>query len=283
MQGSLQFKHLPFLLIPLIAACTTTDRTREPAVAIQVMPGQVPAFDNCGVGCPTGGSPLTLNRQAYTLNNNGSTKFANWVSYRITKNTPASGRARNWATDPDIPPGETLDPVDYNGANVALKVDRGHQANLASMAGVADWPTLNYLSNITPQKADLNQGPWARLEDQERNLAKEPGVDQVYVVTGPLYEHFVGTLPGTNKVHTIPSGYWKIIFVGSSPQDGIYASFVMNQETPKGAAFCDYQVTVNQIEERSGMTFWSNLPQPVQAALKAKQGQLPARIGCNKT
>ncbi|TFF13939.1 DNA/RNA non-specific endonuclease [Pseudomonas sp. BCA14] len=283
MQGSMKFKHLAFLLIPLVAACTTTDRTHESAVATQVMPGQAPAFDNCGVGCPTGGSPLTLNRQAYTLNNNGSTKFANWVSYRITKNTPASGRARNWATDPDIPAGETLDPVDYNGANVALKVDRGHQANLASMAGVADWPTLNYLSNITPQKSDLNQGPWARLEDQERNLAKEAGVDQVYVVTGPLYEHFVGTLPGTNKVHTIPSGYWKIIFVGSSPQDGVYASFVMNQETPKGAAFCDYQVTVNQIEERSGLTFWSNLPQPVQAALKSRQGQLPARIGCKAT
>jgi endonuclease G len=278
----MKFKHLAFLLIPLVAACTTPDRTRESAVATPVVPGQALSFDNCGVGCPTGGSPLTLNRQAYTLNNNGSTKFANWVSYRITKNTPASGRARNWETDPDIPAGETLDPVDYNGANVALKVDRGHQANLASMAGVADWPTLNYLSNITPQKSDLNQGPWARLEDQERNLAKEAGVDQVYVVTGPLYEHFVGTLPGTNKVHTIPSGYWKIIFVGSSPQEGVYASFVMNQETPKGAAFCDYQVTVEQIEERSGLTFWSNLPQAVQAALKSKQGQLPTRIGCKK-
>jgi endonuclease G len=278
----MKFKHLAVLLIPLVAACTTPDRTRESAVATPVVPGQALSFDNCGVGGPTGGSPLTLNRQAYTLNNNGSTKFANWVSYRITKDTPASGRARNWETDPDIPAGETLDPVDYNGANVALKVDRGHQANLASMAGVADWPTLNYLSNITPQKSDLNQGPWARLEDQERNLAKEAGVDQVYVVTGPLYEHFVGTLPGTNKVHTIPSGYWKIIFVGSSPQDGVYASFVMNQETPKGAAFCDYQVTVDQIEERSGLTFWSNLPQAVQAALKSRQGQLPTRIGCKK-
>lgn len=284
MQGSMKLKHLAFLLIPLVAACTTTDRNRDSGAQVEGSPpaqaAQVLQFDNCSVGCPTGGSPLTLNRQAYTLNNNGSTKFANWVSYKITKATPASGRPRNWKTDPDIPAGETLDPVDYNGANVALKVDRGHQANLASMAGVPDWQTLNYLSNITPQKADLNQGPWARLEDQERNLSKEPGVDQVYVATGPLYEHFVGTLPGTNKVHTIPSGYWKIIFVGSSPENGVYASFVMNQETPKGANFCDYQVNVSQIEERSGLTFWSNLSQPVQASLKSKQGQLLARIGC---
>ncbi|MFQ6591064.1 MULTISPECIES: DNA/RNA non-specific endonuclease [Pseudomonas] len=279
MKGHIQLRHLAFLLLPLIAACTTPDRSRELELDSR-MPQQPLQFDNCSVGCPTGGSPLTLTRQAYTLNNNGSTKFANWVSYKITKDSPASGRPRNWKTDPDVPSGETLDPVDYNGANVALKIDRGHQANLASMGGVPDWQTLNYLSNITPQKSDLNQGPWARLEDQERNLSKDPSIDQVYVATGPLYEHFVGTLPGTNKVHTIPSGYWKIIFVGSSPENGLYASFVMNQETRRDASFCDYQVTVAQIEERSGLTFWSNLPQPVQDALKSKQGQLPTHLGC---
>ena len=280
MQRKAQLKYLALLWLPLMTACTTTPTTREPVRAIQAPVEQAAAVDNCSVGCPSGGGPLTLNRLAYTLNNNGSTKFANWVAYRITKTTPASGRPRNWQTDPDIPAGETLDPVDYNGANVALKVDRGHQANLASMAGVADWQTLNYLSNITPQKSDLNQGPWARLEDQERNLSKDAAIDEVYVMTGPLYEKFIGTLPGTNKVHTIPSGYWKIIFVGKSPENGLYASFIMNQDSPKSANFCDYRATVEQIEERSGLTFWSGLPQMVQTALKSRQGQLPQKIGC---
>ena len=101
----MKFKHLAFLLIPLVAACTTPDRNRESAVIAQPQPQpqQALQFDNCAVGCPAGGSPLTLNRQAYTLNNNGSTKFANWVSYKITKDTPASGRPRDWKTDPDIP------------------------------------------------------------------------------------------------------------------------------------------------------------------------------------
>ena len=52
------------------------------------------------------------------------------------------------------------------------------------------------------------EGAWARLEDQERSLSKVEGVDAVYVATGPLYERDMGSLPGTNKVHTIPSGYW---------------------------------------------------------------------------
>lgn len=280
MQRKALFKYVALLWVPLMAGCISTPPSQAPERAVQAPLEQAVTVDNCSQGCPSGGGPLTLNRQAYSLNNNASTKFANWVAYRITKSTPASGRPRNWQTDPDIPAGETLDPVDYNGANVALKVDRGHQANLASMAGVSDWQTLNYLSNITPQKSDLNQGPWARLEDQERNLSQDAAVDEVYVMTGPLYEKFIGTLPGTNKVHTIPSGYWKIVSVGKSPQDGLYASFIMNQETPKGANFCDYRATVEQIEQRSGLTFWNELPQAVQTALKSKQGQLPQRIGC---
>jgi endonuclease G len=148
------------------------------------------------------------------------------------------------------------------------------------MGGVSDWQTLNYLTNITPQKADLNQGAWARLEDQERNLSKAPDVEAVYVATGPLYEKNIGSLPGTNKVHTIPSGYWKVIFTGSTPANGLYAAFIMEQSTPRSASFCDFQVTVEEIEERSGLTLWSDLSQDVQADLKSKHGQLPQKMGC---
>ncbi|MGF6513030.1 endonuclease G [Pseudomonas sp. BT76 TE3572] len=280
MQGMLKIKLVSLLIVPVIGACTTPQTVDVSDGSTKLQLAQPSTVDNCSVGCPSGGSELTLNRQAYTLNNNGSTKFANWVAYKITKDTPASGRPRNWKTDPDVPIGETLNPVDYNGASVALKIDRGHQANLASMGGVTDWQTLNYLTNITPQKADLNQGAWARLEDQERNLSKVPDVDAVYVATGPLYEKNIGSLPGTNKIHTIPSGYWKVIFTGSTPANGLYAAFIMEQSTPRSASFCDFQVTVEEIEERSGLTLWSNLPQDVQADLKSKRGQLPQKIGC---
>lgn len=280
MQGMLKIKLVSVLIFPVLGACTTPQSANVSDGSAKLQLAEPSVVDNCSVGCPSGGSEVTLNRQAYTLNNNGSTKFANWVAYKITKETPASGRPRNWKTDPDVPAGETLNPVDYNGASVALKIDRGHQANLASMGGVSDWQSLNYLTNITPQKADLNQGAWARLEDQERNLSKEPNVDAVYVATGPLYEKNIGSLPGTNKIHTIPSGYWKVIFTGSTPADGLYAAFIMEQTTPRSASFCDYQVTVKEIEERSGLTLWSNLSQAVQAELKSKRGQLPQKIGC---
>lgn len=227
-----------------------------------------------------GGSDVTLVRMAYTLNNNATTKFANWVAYRITKDTPASGRPRNWQTDPDLPAGSTLDPPDYHGVNAALKTDRGHQANLVSMAGVPDWEALNYLSNITPQKSDLNQGAWDRLEGQERALVRRSDIHAVYVLTGPLYERDMGTLPGTTKVHTIPSGYWKIIFTNDTPALNTFSAFIMDQETPRRANFCTHQVTVDQIEWRSGLKFWPKLPADVQATLKSTIGSLAKQMGC---
>lgn len=70
------------------------------------------------------------------------------------------------------------------------------------MGEVSDWQTLNYLTNITPQKADLNQGAWARLEDQD--------VDAMYVATGPLYQRDMGDVTwGEEGVVAGEDGVWE--------------------------------------------------------------------------
>ncbi|WP_273822991.1 MULTISPECIES: DNA/RNA non-specific endonuclease [Pseudomonas] len=72
-------------------------------------------------------------------------------------------------------------------------------------------------------------------------------------MTGTLYERYIDTLPSTTKQHPIPSGYWKIIFTTSTPTEGTFAAFIMDQDTPRAASFCSYQVTVEEIEQRSGL------------------------------
>ena len=278
-----KFKRLSYsvlLIAPLLAICPTASGAGKNSQASLDRLIAVLSTEHCAVGCPSGGSDVTVWRDAYVLNNNAHTKFANWVAYKITKDSSASGRRRSWRKDPDIPASDTLSPLDYEGANAALNVQRGHQAGLAAMSGVPDWEALNYLSNITPQRDVLNMGAWARLEDRERELGKAADVDGVHVLTGPLYERYIGVLPQASKAHIIPSGYWKLISVGSTPENGMYASFVLDQDSPRQANFCDYQVTVSDIEKRSGLTIWTDLPAEVQAVLKSTQGQLLKRIGC---
>lgn len=56
-----------------------------------------------------------------------------------------------------------------------------------------------------------------------------------------------------------------------------------NNGTPRAASFCDFQVTVAEIEERSGLKMWIGLPLEVQTKLKLAKGRLPQKIGCSES
>ncbi len=112
---------------------------------------------NCVYDCPTGATGQELERSIYTLSNNATTKFADWVAYNVTSETiDGPTRSRYWKADPDLDSDDTLEPDDYTDANAILATDRGHQVPLASFSNTDDWAMLNYLSNITPQSSTLN-------------------------------------------------------------------------------------------------------------------------------
>ncbi|WP_241910356.1 DNA/RNA non-specific endonuclease [Vibrio lentus] len=92
-----------------------------------------------------------------------------------------------------------------------MNVDRGHQAPLASFVGSRYWPTLNYLSNITPQAKDLNQGAWKNLEEAVRGAVGFR--DSLYISTGTLYRNEMDALPKADEVHAVPSDYYKIVYM----------------------------------------------------------------------
>jgi len=209
------------------------------------------------------------------------TKFADWVAYRVTKETIGPSKRRVWRADPDLAPEGTLEPADYDGANAVLGADRGHQAPLASFTGTAEWEATNYLSNITPQKAALNQGPWERLENAERMLAKRGGVEAVYVLTGPIYAETMPMLPRADEAHQVPSGYWKVVAVRTA--NGIHtASFIMHQDTPRRAAFCDYLSPIEEIERQTNLRLFPNLPKVDGGAKPRGVPLLSSHLGCSE-
>lgn len=235
-----------------------------------------PLDPNCLEACPaTTDVNLIVRRPSHTLSNNAATKFADWVAYEVVPADIGKSEKRVWRADPEIPADETLEPADYRGAHKALKTDRGHQAPLASFTGAPDWETTNYLSNITPQKSALNQGPWKNLESAVRTLARS-GAGAVHVLTGPLYEREMPPLPEADEPHRVPSGYWKIVML-SRGDTLLVAGFVLDQETPRRADFCDgsFNVAVPGIARRSGLTF-------APAVGAAAGGDLRSRLGCRE-
>ncbi|ROU18335.1 DNA/RNA non-specific endonuclease [Kluyvera ascorbata] len=273
MNTSVNIKQIALLFIFILASCSMPEHNKLSNAPITP--------DNCGVGCPTGGSTQTLTRDTYTLNNNSATKFANWVAYHVTKESIKSGCSRTFAQDPSLPATDTLGPDAYKDAHATIAVDRGHQAPLGMLCGRSDPASLNYLSNITPQKSALNQGPWERLESKEREYVLLPTHSDLHVVTGPLFEQTTESLPADTSVK-IPSGYWKVLYTGDTPEKGQFAAFIMPQSASITDNFCDYRTTVSEIESRtkSSSTPALNIWPTMTPDKKKTFGTLSTDLGC---
>lgn len=232
---------------------------------------------HCYRGACPDGAPLSNDlvvREIYALSSNDATKLADWVAYRVTRETMGSSADlnRSWRTDEFLDEDETLEAGsgardDYQGANQAHGYDRGHQAPLASFAGTPFWRSTNIYSNITPQSAALNQGPWVALEEAVRDLAWARR--ELYVLTGPLYERDMPPLANAGEAHRVPSAYWKLVIDAA----GNSSAFVFDQATPRGDDYCDHRSTLAEIERRSGLVL-------IGEGLARAGGDLGASLGC---
>ena len=206
---------------------------------------------HCPLGCPGNpdGNDLVFGH-VYALSNNTTTKFADWVAYEIDVVNFGDSPGRSWKADPLLSEGSTLEPGDYKGASSStLEADRGHQAPLASFAGSRYWSELNYLSNITPQHKNLNQGPWKKLEDAVRATVKYR--NSLFVITGTIYDGTPLQLPKANESHQVPSSYFKVIY----NLKGESVAFVMKQSESKNIDFCTTQVPLATVRSKLDFDF----------------------------
>lgn len=206
----------------------------------------------CPIGAPQSNNLIIT--PIYVLSNNKATKFADWVAYRVTRSTigTSADHNRSWKGDPLLAEEVTLEPKDYKGASKELSIDRGHQAPLAAFSGTVYWRITNYLSNITPQKKNLNQGAWKRLEGKVRDAAYY--LNGVYVLTGTLYERELDDLPKADEDHELPSGYWKVILKGSKA-----IGFIMDQGMARKDDECEAIVELSEIEQRTGLELFPEM------------------------
>ena len=167
--------------------------------------------------------PTTNNlviRNIYELNNNGVTKFANWVGYFLDGSTFGSMRDAEYATDGCLNPDLTLEatPDDENDFDLANAA--GYEliplAPNATFAASPHWSDTQLYSNIVPMHRDLVDA-WHQLERDIEDFVSRG--NDAYVLTGPVYRADVPRLPRANEDHTVPSGYWKIVYVFVDPEE----------------------------------------------------------------
>lgn len=199
---------------------------------------------------------------AYTTSWNPNWLEPNWVAYALTKEELKGNAKResSFSPDPDVI-GTSAEHKDYTKSGYS----RGHMAPAADMKWSEQAMHESfYLSNVCPQRSDLNEGPWERLENKVRQLAKADGV--VYVCCGPIMTKRPKTI-GKNRV-AVPSKFFKVI---CRQHGGKWygVGFIMPNDAPRGGSMYAYACTIDEVERITGHNFFSLLPDNIEKSMEA--------------
>ncbi|MBN2893318.1 MAG: DNA/RNA non-specific endonuclease [Bacteroidales bacterium] len=182
-------------------------------------------------------------------------KDSYWVSYILTKKMVKTVTAdrddEQFVRDPQQGEDYAIT-SDYTNSDY----DRGHMCPAGDMNFNQTAMTETfYLTNISPQKPGLNRGIWKELEEQVRDWAVKN--DSLYIVAGAIFSQNPKKI-GENNV-AVPSKFYKVV-ADISAKDGYKAiAFVFdNKDYPDDAEFMDYAITVNELEEMTGIDFFAN-------------------------
>jgi DNA/RNA endonuclease G (NUC1) len=221
-----------------------------------------------------------VRHEQFTASYNPGRGTPNWVSYDLdAAHFGAEDRCDCFTMDPDLPSSFThLSTADYTdaGAFHGYGIDRGHMVrSFDRTTGSLDNARTYLLSNVVPQAADMNQGPWANLENDLGDLARVQG-REVYIVTGPAGNK--GTLKDQGKI-VIPTSTWKVALI--LPHDHGLADIIdyrdveviaVNMPNEPGIRNVDwntYRTTVDSIEALTGYDLLALLPDEVEVAVES--------------
>ncbi len=204
-----------------------------------------------------------------------------WVAYPLNGKLHGKGSYDYvWGFDPLLPaslqPDITMRSYGGVGFDGRSNWNRGHQMPRAdrqtSSAAVA---STCYPTNMTPQDGSFNSGIWASLESWVRNQSDK--CDTLYVVTGCIQEGSTTfTLNNSGFAVRVPSAYFKAVLrymPGSTVGFGGYRAcgfYLPHDASVAGGNYMNYILSVEELEKKTGIKFFVNLPDVVGQDLASK-------------
>ena len=216
----------------------------------------------------------------YTASYNRNRNTPNWVSYDLdATHFGSEDRCDCFTFDPSLPSSfARYTTADYTGAGeiAGFGIDRGHLARSFDRTSASLDNAFTFLfTNIVPQAADLNQGPWAAMEnflgDQARFQNKE-----VYIIAGVAGN--AGTVKNEGKI-VIPAATWKVAVI--MPRDQgltnvttasdieVIAAIMPNQAGIRNVNWETYKTTVDAVEALSGYDLLALLRDDIETQVES--------------
>ena len=232
---------------------------------------ELPAMDNPNLGYYA--HYFKMNGKTYRNYSFGwsqKDRVALWVAYPLCKlyTNGSAGRTNAWALDPLLG-NDSAAPFGGYAGDYA----RGHQLPSADRQCCYDANAQTfYGTNMTPQLNEHNEKIWADLENKVRGYANTS--DTTYVVTGVI-------VSSTSKKEkdsygqsvTIPDAYFKAVLKYSKSSTlGTWnaAAFYLEHRAYSGSVGKEHSMSVDELEEMTGIDFFVNLPAKIGADQAAK-------------
>ena len=211
---------------------------------------------------PISTTGVIVNHGYYSLSYSEAHEQAEWVAYSLNRNHLSKNDFKRpyFVEDRKIK-SKSADWRNYKNSGY----DRGHLCPAGDRRFTYDAYHETFLtSNISPQDHDFNSGVWNSLEQKVRYWAEK--YDGVYVVTGGvLNENLRGI--GDERV-SVPENFYKIIVDASGKDIKAVAFLIPNRPTNK--SFYEYVVTIDAVEEATGIDFFPKLSNKIENELEAK-------------
>ena len=230
---------------------------------------------------------LLGNRSQFSFSYNPVRGSPNWVSWNINKTQfgPVP-RCDCFSEDASLPEPRVHD-VDYINSGYS----RGHMVQSESRTTTTQENAATFLmSNIVPQAANNNEGPWLKFENYLNDLARQQN-KEIYVIAGGEYGPSPETLNNAGKIQ-IPEYTWKVAVIldageGLLSVNGLDDLRVLAIRIPNLlAATVDikpdpwekYEVTVDAIEAAVGYNVLDALADQIEIAVESKTKPPVARV-----
>ena len=213
-------------------------------------------------------------RPQYALSYNRARLGPSWVSWQLDASY-LGGEHRHqgrFLSDESLPAGwYHVQHEDFTDSGY----DRGHMVRSEERSrSRSDNDATFLLTNVLPQRHDLNAGPWLRLEDYCRTLAQRQQ-RELYLLAGPIY----GAQPPTiGHGIAVPDAFYKIVVVldqGQGVADvreatRVIAVIMPNLEHILDRPWAPYRTSVAEIEKRTGYTFLDRVPEALRHTLEGR-------------
>lgn len=231
------------------------------------------------------GTTVGTDQFVKTVSSNGARNYTHmydtdkmvslWTAYPLNSSHMGSlDRPSSWSYHPDIDQSKqpNLKSHSYSGDVYS----RGHMIPNGSRNGIAEMQKQTfYVTNSVPQRQNKFNGTiWNALENAIQGIAKG---EEVYVVTGVAFNkvgesktiEYITPSDDTSQKCAIPNYFYKVVLKvnksGSTVTSASTIGFWFVHQDYTGSDYTFYAVSVDQIEEWTGMDFFVNLPDSVEA------------------